>query len=342
MGGGGIITGSTVGTGSVVNYTITPREVADGGGSAAAIDWRCWALAKRPTSRAPAAAAPDRSCSVDLETPALAGVSFYWGVCFFGGLLREVSRSTRSGMAPMAMLLALQLAPTLQVLWINQRGLSAAELGVLAGASLLGLALQACLYPLFCRAALVLAALIAALGILELGFVAGFGWPFDANALHVVAETNVAEAADLVGALPHAWLAAALVIPAGLAWIGLRAPAAPIARSTRAAAARISLLLVAGLLGLAAWTGCTPARTAVSRGWRSVTTRLASNSLCAAHFPPACRGSWATSSARAWTSPRRGNASPTTGSVSRSRERPRPGGSTCSWWARPRVATTWA
>lgn len=100
------------------------------------------------------------------------------------------------------LLLLQQVLPAIWLVVDNHRGLPLDELGVIIGASTLGLLFQASLYVLAPRLLSVLAALLCVLGAVELWLVATLGWPLDVNVLHALTETNAMESAELVASLP--------------------------------------------------------------------------------------------------------------------------------------------
>ncbi|WP_162435809.1 phosphoethanolamine transferase [Pseudoxanthomonas koreensis] len=151
-------------------------------------------------------------------------------------------------MASFAGLLLIQAIPLIQLLVVNHRGLPPSELLVLAGASVLGLLVQAFLFLLCPRISLVLAASLSLLALLEIWFIREFGWPLDGNALSLVIETNIAEARDLLWSLSLGWPVCAVLVVALLCAMAWRPPVAQ--GQLRSAAIRLLILASMGLLGL--------------------------------------------------------------------------------------------
>lgn len=126
------------------------------------------------------------------------------------------------------------LGPAITLLLYSNIALNAGERVTVMGASALSLLVLYALLERFPRAALLLLAGASAIALLEIRFITDYGWPINANSLSLIAETNTAEARDLLGSLPSGliagWAAVALLTLA--AWPGAP-PAMPVRRRGR-------------------------------------------------------------------------------------------------------------
>ncbi|GEM_PF-2261473 len=111
--------------------------------------------------------------------------------------------------------------------------------------------MQAAVYALYPRACTVVAGSLSLLALMEAWFITKFGWPFDGNALNLVAETNTSEAIDLLSSLPWNWLLVAAAVPLPLGFIAWRYSSAAHGRA-RVTARRLFLFTIMALLAMAA------------------------------------------------------------------------------------------
>lgn len=108
-----------------------------------------------------------------------------------------------------ALLLLLSGAPTLLLVSLNQRDLDHHDLLVIVAGSALGLVFIFALTRIAPRIGLLVLSLIALISVPQSWFVYNFGWTLDPNALSLIAETNIAEAMDLLGSITlGVWLLA--------------------------------------------------------------------------------------------------------------------------------------
>lgn len=109
-------------------------------------------------------------------------------------------------------LLLLIISPSLWLTSENHIGLSPDECLVVVTASIFSLMLVIAPYRQWPRATVAFMALLAVLALPQLAFISEYGWPIDANALSLIAETNPAEAADIVGSIPLSSIAALAMV----------------------------------------------------------------------------------------------------------------------------------
>lgn len=164
--------------------------------------------------------------------------------------------------------------PAILVVTRNQRDMDANELLVVIAASAFSLALMGTLLLRFPRIGLTLLLLIAVVAVPQAWFVINYGWTIDANALSLIAETNTAEAMDLLGSISPP-IYAILLAPVILTLLSWPRPSGSLKRSGREHT-RIGLL---SAVGLGAISG-----TAILAG------AAASPSIPDATFPPAPQG----------------------------------------------------
>ncbi|QDW67158.1 phosphoethanolamine transferase [Luteimonas granuli] len=166
------------------------------------------------------------------------------------GLRLQVRRSC------ILLLFAIAASPALLVAILNQRDLSSDQILVVVAASSFALAFHAALFVHFPRIALLTLLAITVLAIPQVWFTSRYGWPLDPNALSLIAETNIAEASDLVGSISSSTFLILLVpiLLAVLAWPPRPGTKPPPSKPTR----RIVALSAIGLISTAAsatWSG---------------------------------------------------------------------------------------